>query len=487
MQRISVIAFAALLAAAAGCQGEKGPEGPQGDQGSPGTPAVTNATCLSTTCHGDPGLKKTIVNDQGVNEYVPLFVNGALYALTTHGNQLCVSCHNDINASGGAHGPVEKTYGGWARFSRSQPVESIGTNELLRTRNYYTAAARSCDTCHTDKGSFKYSAHATIYKQRAAHIDAALTAIATAEEGTPTTIGEDYAVGNCNRCHASCATCHFKSTIARKNATSVAAHWDTIQATDKLPDGSAVPDSMSEFYMDWTTNVAAHEFRGKSYFATDSEGVCEACHTGFQRPAKNAYYWTNQATGEWAKVKATNVKRHPQATELAISGSTTLSPLTGGENAVHGGFSCADCHGTASAFGASGNVHGLPGLPYVWSLSGDVQCTSCHASYLHTEGVVALHTAGSFSQGIKVACIGCHTFGLARDFELAKTGASDSHEVFIDPITNEVRPVVWKNGHAIAWYSHNWQTLELGTGKTDPAGSCAKKCHYAGNLVGAGF
>lgn len=490
MMRRLVVMLSVLVVGVAGCEGAKGPAGPAGD---PGAAAVTNATCLSSSCHGDTALKKTIVTSMDpvkVEEFVPLFVDQAAYAASVHGAQLCVSCHNDINASGGAHGPVAKTYGGWSRFSKQQAAEAIGTNEILRTRNYVTAASRSCATCHTSHSGFQNSAHATIYKMRAAHIDTELTAIATADAGAPTTIGEDYVVGNCNRCHATCSTCHFKSDVVRKNATSVTAHWDAIQATDRLTDGTtAVPDSMSEFYMDWTTNVASHDFRRASYFATDSEGVCEACHTGFQRPARRAYYWTDAAKTVPASVMATNVKRHPQATELAISGGTTISPLTGGAN-PHGAFVCADCHGTSEykpgAFG-TGDVHGLPGLSYEWSLYGDVQCGGCHGDYVHSEPTVGMHLDDT---GTKVACIGCHTFGLARDFELAKTGTATSHEVFLDPVTNEVRPVVWKNGHAIAWYSHNWQTLVPGTGvtpKTDPAGSCAQKCHYSGNLVGAGF
>jgi len=493
MQWRLAVAMAVLAAGMAGCQGSDGdagpagptgPTGPAGPPGDPGTPAVTNATCLSSACHGNPALAKTIVNDLGAEEVVPLFVDQALFAATVHGSQLCVACHNDINASGGAHGPVAKTYGGWARFSRKQATEAVDTNELLRTRNYYTAASRSCDTCHTSHAGFKYSAHATIFKQRAAHVDAELTAIATAQEGRPTTIGENYMVGDCNRCHASCSTCHFKSTIRRANtsAAPITDFWDGVQESDTAPGFNA---TMSEYEMDWTTNVASHEFRRKDYFAADTEQVCQSCHTGFQRPAQNAYYWTDQAAGVWGRVKATNVKRHPQATELAISGSTTLSPATGGGNAAHAAFACADCHGTGA--GATGNVHGIPGLPYAWSVNGDVQCSTCHAAYVHTEPLVGAHVNGAFSGGTKVACIGCHTFGLARDFEIAKTGTSTSHEVFIDPESGEVRPVVWKNGHAIAWYSHNWQTVNPGTGRTDPAGDCARKCHYDGNVVGAGF
>jgi len=458
-------------------------------KGAPGDPAVaaSNALCLTAACHGDPTLSKKIITASGGTETIPLYVDEALFAATVHGDQKCAACHNDINAAGGAHAPVAKTYGGWARFSASQAVEAFATHEVVRTRNYYTAAARSCPTCHTEQGGYEYSAHAITPKQRAAHIDAELTAIATTEEGKATTIGEDYELGNCNRCHASCATCHFKSMITRKNSSAapITDFWDQVQATDSATGFNA---NMSEFQMDWTTNVVSHDFRAKDYFASDPEGVCEACHTGFQRPAGNAYYWLDEVAGTWAKVKATNVKRHPQATELAISGDPALSAATGGANTAHAAFACADCHGTASStLGAAGNIHGLPGLPYKWSDAGDVQCESCHADYVHAEGTVDLHVNGSFSKGTRVACIGCHTFGLARDFEIATNGTSSSHEVFLDPKTGEVRPVVKKNGHAIAWYSHNWQTLNPGTGRTDPAGGCAQKCHYDGNLVGAGF
>lgn len=482
---LTVVALG-LVMALAGCSGDDGSTGATGPTGPPGPPGasgeVTNATCLAATCHGNPTLVKTIVRIDNVVETIPLYVDNTLFTATVHGTKSCVSCHSDINASGGAHGPVEKTYGGWSRFSASSAVETIDTNEIPRTRNYITAASRSCVTCHSNHAGFQNSAHATIFKLRAAHIDAKLTAIATAEEGKPTTIGEDYKVGDCNRCHATCATCHFKSTITLKGAYPVVDKWDEIQRTDKI-DNVAVPNGLSEYQMDWTKNVKSHEFRAKAYFATDAEGVCEACHTGYNRPAANAYYWINQADNVWAKVKATNVRRHPQAVELAISGSTTLSPLTGGTNTTHAQMACASCHGTAG--GADGNLHNLPGLPYEWSVKGDVQCTDCHGNYQHSNTLVPMHIDNT---GIKVACIGCHTFGLARDFMFASGAPVDnSADVFLDPETKEVRPVVWKNGHAIAWYSHNWQTFNAGTGKLDNTADCAKKCHYSGNLVGAGL
>ncbi|MBI4559628.1 MAG: hypothetical protein HY706_18730 [Candidatus Hydrogenedentes bacterium] len=419
---------------------------------------VTNKTCLSAGCHGSVSLTKTIVNDLGNPEIIPLYVDEIQFAASVHGDQLCVSCHNDINASGGSHGPVAKTYGGWARFSRKQTVEAMATNDIVRTRNYYTAASRSCVTCHSDHAGFAYSAHATIFKHRNARIDAELSA------AVGKTCGEDYAAGDCNRCHASCSTCHFKTTIKRAASGNPFDFWDLNQAAYPA---AGFNDKMSEFEMDWTTNVVSHEFRRGNYFADDTEGVCEACHTGFYKPAKVAYYWTDAEHTTYDSVIATDVKRHPQAYELWASGDPSLP--TGGINTAHAGFACADCHG-----GATGDVHLLPGLPYEWDVDGDVQCVTCHSA-THTTLAVALHMDGI---GTDVACVACHAYGLARDFELATTGTSDADDVFLDPETNQVRPVVYKHGIATAWYPHNWQTPDNGN-------DCANRCHYAGNPIGA--
>lgn len=438
----------------AGCTGDKGEPGPTGPEGPSGE--VSNATCLASGCHGNPSLEKLIVNDLGNEEIVPLYVDAGQYETQVHADLKCVACHTDINASGGAHSNVYKTYGGWARFGRKQAVEAIAVNEIPRTRNYYTAASRSCATCHTDHAGFANSAHATIFKMRESKL----------EDIGGHMVGEDYEVGNCNRCHTSCSTCHFQSTISRLADGSPLEFWDENQTSYPAPGFS---DAMSEFEMDWTTNVATHAFRRGAYFDDDSDGVCEACHTGFQKPAATGVYWLDDTHTEWGSIKATNVKRHPQTYELIVSGNTSFQ--SGGSNTAHAGFACADCHG-----GSRGDVHGLPGLPYEWSADGDVQCTDCHSA-IHANGYVALHLQAD----PPVACIGCHTFGLGRDFD----PTSDAHDVFIDPVTNEIRPVVYKHGAAIAWYAHNWQTLDGGTGVGDLNSDCAEKCHYPGNMVGA--
>ena len=488
---VTVIALGMVMALAGCGSGDAGSAGATGSAGTTGPPgasgAVTNATCLAANCHGNASLVKTIVrNDagkEGVLETIPLYVDNTLFAATVHGGQLCVSCHSDINASGGAHGPVVKTYGGWARFSAKQAIEAIATNEIPRTRNYYTAASRSCSTCHSNHADFANSAHATIFKQRSAREDTALKEAVRVALGNTAVLnedfGENYTVGDCNRCHAACSTCHFKSTVKRALAGNPLNFWDNNMASYPAAGWN---DKMTEFEMDWTTNVASHEFRNASYFLNDTEKVCEACHTGLYKKPKTAYYWADAAKKTFKSVKATDVKRHTQTYELLISGDPTI--LTGGNNTAHAAMSCAECHG-----GAVGDLHALPGWPYDWDAPtyprGDVHCTDCHTG-AHTNGAVGFHIDGSGIYGIKVACVGCHAFGLARDFMFASGAPVDnSTDVFLDPKTNQVRPVVYKHTFAEAWYPHNWQTLNPGTGIFDPAGDCAKKCHYSGNPVGA--
>ena len=479
---VTVVALG-LMMALSGCA-DDGDTGPAGAPGTPGLPGpageVTNDTCLAANCHGDVDLEKTIVLANGTQESVPLFVDNTLFTATVHGGQSCVGCHSDINAAGGAHGPVVKTYGGWARFSAKQAVETIATNEIPRTRNYITAASRSCVTCHSNHADFSNSAHATIFKLRDAKVDAALRTAAQAAfpgDNVPV-LGEDYLAGDCNRCHASCSTCHFQSTVKRALAGNPLNFWDNNMAAYPAAGWN---DKMTEFEMDWTTNVASHEIRNGSYFLNDADGVCEACHTGLYKPAKDAYYWADAEKTVANKVKATDGKRHMQTYELLISGIGNTAVLTGGNNTAHAGFACAVCHG-----GAVGDLHALPGLSYLWDAptypQGDVHCTDCHSA-IHANAAVALHLDNT---GTSVACVGCHAFGMARDFMFASGAAVDnSADVFLDPESNQVRPVIYKHGLAEAWYPHNWQSLHPGTGLSDPTGDCAKKCHYAGNPVGA--
>ena len=65
-----------------------------------------------------------------------------------------------------------------------------------------------------------------------------------------------------------------------------------------------------------------------------------------------------------------------------------------------------------------------------------------------------------------------------------ETGGSNV-QFAVDPVTGEVRPGVYKHGAAVAWYSHNWQFFNEGTGVGDLTSDCATRCHYTGNVIGA--
>jgi hypothetical protein len=51
-----------------------------------------------------------------------------------------------------------------------------------------------------------------------------------------------------------------------------------------------------------------------------------------------------------------------------------------------------------------------------------VHCTDCHSAS-HANPLVALHLDNT---GISVACVGCHAFGLARDFMFASGAPVDN-------------------------------------------------------------
>jgi hypothetical protein len=391
-------------------------------------PSITG--CVTPSCHGNQSLAKTITIPNKPDETVPLYVDLAAYEASTHGSVGCTTCHTDIVVQGGVHGGVGKSYGGWARYSASQSVDLGGTIPAGEedTRNYYTAASMACaqSGCHTTHSGFASTAHRTIFKLRASSVRSV----------AGHAVGEDYVVGNCNRCHSSCATCHFESTISRKDtsADDIANHWAEIQSNGD--GGVSNASALTEWAMDWTTNVRDHNFRSGASFGSSSE-VCRSCHIGYVKPPAWGFYET---TGGADSLKATGVRRHPQYQELNRG------------NSAHNDKQCASCHD---------NVHSYPGTDYVWAQGGDVQCVDCHTA----------QQSGHYANHENVACIGCHTGGLARD-----VGQTDGHNVWIDPVTNQVRPVVVKYSEPITWYTHTWNTGE---------GACGTRCHYTGNRVGA--
>ena len=377
-------------------------------------------------CHTNTSLSKTITLSSGSTEKIPLYVDSVKYNASLHSALVCVQCHTDItqgnlfNHSG--LNSLTKSYGGWARFSAKNDTVAAGKE---RTRNYYTAAAMSCNKsgCHAQHAAFDSSTHHVTWRQRQAHVKTV----------NGESVGEAYANNDCSRCHTSCATCHFKTTRTLATSGNVLAIWDSLQT---FGDGGslAISGKLTEYAMDWTINVESHAF----YTANDlraTNDICQSCHLGYYKPPMNGFL---SEQPPYPKAKGTNIRRHPQSQELTLSKQHTSKK-------------CAQCHS---------NVHAYPGRQHNWQEEGDVKCQTCHTVTNH------------YPQHTTVDCISCHFDGFAR------SKGQDAHDVWRWPqANNRVRPLVMKYNEAINWYPH---TIV----KPDANAVCASKCHYQGNLLG---
>lgn len=392
---------------------------------SAGQAQIANHQCY--LCHANNALAKSVTLTSGAVETVPLYVDSVQFKASTHRALLCVQCHTDITSANlfthsGANGLV-KTYGGWARFSAKNDTVTAGRE---RSRNYYTAAAMSCNKsgCHTQHAGFDSSTHHTTWRQRQAHVHTV----------NGESVGEAYTNNDCNRCHTSCATCHFRTNKIQAAAGDVLPMWDSLQA---YGDGGSLArvGKMTEYAMDWTVNVISHTFTtGDSL--RQSNAVCQSCHIGYYKPPMSGFL---SEEAPYPKVLGTNIRRHPQVQETAMSQK-------------HSSMKCAQCHT---------NVHAYPGRKHDWQAEGDVKCQTCHTMTSH------------YTQHTTVDCIACHFTGFARSKGQA------AHDVWRWPDAgNRVRPLVVKYNEAINWYPHSIV-------RPDPAKVCAAMCHYAGNIIGA--
>ncbi|MBI3193009.1 MAG: hypothetical protein HYZ34_00920, partial [Ignavibacteriae bacterium] len=319
-------------------------------------------------CHSNVSLLKTITLSNGTTETIPLYVDSLKYNLSTHKNLLCVQCHTDLTATNlynhaGANALL-KSYGGWARFSAKNDTVTAGGE---RTRNYYTTAAMSCNKggCHTSFASFDTSTHHTTWRQKQAHVHTV----------NGESVGEAYANNDCNRCHTSCATCHFKSNRVQGASGTVLALWDSLQAYGDTGTLSR-SGKLTEYAMNWTTNVESHTFyTGDSLRATNE--ICQSCHLGYYKPPMYGFL---SEESPYPKAWGSNIRRHPQTQELALSQKHTT-------------MTCAQCHT---------NVHAYPGRQHDWQDEGDVKCQTCHTMTNH------------YPQHTTVDCISCHFTGFSR-------------------------------------------------------------------------
>lgn len=336
----------------------------------------SNDACLA--CHGNTALSMAVGK-----EAVPLYVDKAAFAAGPHKTLECVACHTDVKNITPPHG-VTRTYGGWARFSAKD--DAIGAS-----RNFTTAASEACLTCHNDPTyqAFAKSDHYTSNDMRFNHAGEPRHEIkVTGSDGKEYVTDENWATNDCQRCHVSCSTCHWKSTIIPAAKGNIFDLW-----TDYSADADAQKGKLSELALDWTVNIAKHEFQNIETLLGNND-LCHVCHTG--------YYQGDKSVAA-INVIGDGVRRHPQVEEMALTTARGIHKTVDG---------CTDCHKQVH------NVtEGAPGMP---------QCTDCHTDKV----VSAPHD--------KVTCLGCHDAELSRGV-----------------IDGKVTSIAVKHNLVEAWPSHN--------------------------------
>ncbi|MBI5876090.1 MAG: cytochrome c3 family protein [Chloroflexi bacterium] len=371
-------------------------------------PTVTpsaSAQCLA--CHGNKDLAMKVGT-----ESVPLFVDATAFAAGKHVKVECTACHTGMNPTTPHN--AKRTYGSWARFSAKD-------TDTTKTRNYYVVDGNACLACHKDARytAFMKSEHATIKDMKfEADGKPRVEVKVKGTDGKEYAIDEDFVANDCERCHVNtnCGTCHWKAQIKQKLAGNVLDLW-----TKYDTDSDTAKGAMTEYSMDWTLNVASHEFVGKATL-TKSNDVCSACHVGYYQGDKSV-----PAIG----VLGIGVRRHPEVQELLLSA----------KRGVHETKQlCTDCHTELHDLALQNTEHGA-------RLGGKTQCVNCHAD----KALKAVHA--------DITCTACH------DAEL---------NVQRDAEAKMVVAMAVKHSLAESWPSHNL-TKEV---------KC-EKCHVAGNKVGA--
>ncbi|GAB4256548.1 MAG: hypothetical protein Kow00129_17030 [Thermoleophilia bacterium] len=345
---------------------------------------AANGSCIS--CHGSASLAMDVGTEK-----VPLYVDAAAYAANEHGLVRCGKCHTNMN-------PVPphdatRIYGSWARFSAKD-------TDTTKTRNFYSVTADACVRCHTDARykAFPQSEHGTI-KDLKYNWDGSprVEVMVAGSDGQQYATNENYDAKDCGRCHinTNCGTCHWKSEVTQKAVGNVLDLWNQYDSA-----ANDIKKQQTEYAMDWTVNVAAHDFVGPAEL-TSSNAACTPCHVGYYQGDKSV-----PAINLYGK----GISRHPQTQELLLSG----------QRGVHETKQvCTDCHKEVHEAVYENTADGR-------RVGGQTKCEDCHA-----DKVTATHK--------DVACIACHDaeLGVHRDS------------------TGEVYPYALKHNVEESWPSHN--------------------------------
>lgn len=355
-------------------------------------------------------------------------MNRDKFARSLHRGQKCQDCHTDIVLHKG-HPDVPKTYGGWANFS---------AEDTLLTRNYTTQAAIACANCHTDHADFLSSQHYLIGKIKSSRQRINLA------NGVHT--GRDYDKAKCGKCHLTCATCHFKGTRFQQSSGDVTDFWSTLLTGGSVPN----VDGMTNWAIDWTTNVESHDFAIAEDLQSSND-LCRMCHTGYYTSFAMTGYYPVDTVGNYQSLVSQGIQKYPKYEEWSFL-SGNISVMTGvnlldsiyGEvrNAFHSPRLCLDCHD---------RIHSLT----------------------------------------RITCIDCHDNAIPADKPHSDVGCEACHDATMSvwrkeyrkfPPADTVRVAAVRNNEVIDWRSHMLI-------RPDGVNSdfCDRKCHNpgVGPIVGA--
>jgi len=400
---------------------------------------LANDTCF--VCHNVSTLKKTMDTELGT-EIVPLYVNREKFSRSIHRANRCVDCHADIvwDNVKKEHPIVPKYYGGWANFS---------AEDIIQGRNYYTKASVSCVNCHTDQSEFFSSQHYLIKDIKNSRMEINIY--------NGIEIGKDY-IGNeakCGKCHLTCATCHFKGEKAQEATGEITDFWSQLLKGEKIG-----VDGLTNWAIDWTTNVEAHTFATGEELRSSND-LCRICHTGFYTNYEQKGYYHPDGFLYWDSLVSQGVNKYPQFEELQFlfgniyvnTGIPNLdslySDISNEGHSIKKG-KCLDCHNNSPA-----QIHSLA-LP-------SCKDNGCHPG-------IAFKKAGLHQD---IVCVACHDATMEPWREPNLGGKVDT-----------VKVAAVKNNKVINWHSH--MIIKPDGVNTN---YCERKCHNpeTGRRIGAHF
>ncbi|MEJ2689223.1 MAG: hypothetical protein P8130_04605 [Deltaproteobacteria bacterium] len=379
--------------------------------------ALTNADCLD--CHGDPGLS-TVRNGKKIS----LYIDGARFKASVHGQNGCISCHEDAGVAGDEHPvPLGKVVCAnchdevAARFGRSVHGKRLAAGDKF---------APHCYDCHTRHSILP----ASNSKSTTFILNIPFTCGSCHVEGSPMTKGHKIPVKNILENYsmsihgeglfrmglkvtAVCTSCHSahdilppenpKSTISRLNVvkTCMKCHSNIEKVHIKIVRGQLWEQEPKEIPVCVECH-APHRVQRFVYVGLMNNLFCLGCH-GDKNLKQTEPNGTVRSLYVDVKTMQHSIheKKHITCVKCHINVSHAKNPVCKDSGRVD----CSICHAEITKlYDASihGTLHakGDPNAPV---------CTDCHGSHdilTHED-----QSSPTFPRNIPDLCARCHRKG----------------------------------------------------------------------------